>query len=594
MIKIAACFITKGDAELEKLKASVASVSPYVHSVHIVCNAEHEKTFIWGKSCGFDMAYLPWNKNFSEQRNYSFARVPKDTQYVYWQDSDDVLLHGEYLQEIAKRAYEMDLDCVYMDYFYSCVFKNNVFTGEDSIEQVEIKQARERLLNPKSIEWKGRLHETPVEKPGYAYKHAPIDPKEFPIAVVHTSAHRYEDQKIQAMRDQRNREILELQLEEERSSGKADPRTILYLMKILAESQDEKDFERCFNLGEEYLSLSGWDQERSICLVLQGRCAQYLGNIPVAKSCYEDAIKEYRYSTIPYIRLAEVLCIQKKYAEADFIMTQVLQMQESNLVINNVLEEQYLTLQVMLKLYWEWDHKRSVRKAAKLSQQLAALIPYELNVQYAEKMSEMANLDIACEHLDKYCQYLMSIDQEKAVFDTLQNVPQAMKSLPFVINYLKKVAPPKIWGEKEICYIANFGGKAIEHWDGESLKKGIGGSETAVIELSKEWTKLGYSVTVYGDPVEEKIIDGVRYLPWYYLNFKDSFSTVIQWRSANLSKKLSCKKFFVDLHDVVSPASFEGRLSGITALLVKSEAHKKLLYGIPDEKIVVIQNGIRL
>jgi hypothetical protein len=130
-------------------------------------------------------------------------------------------------------------------------------------------------------------------------------------------------------------------------------------------------------------------------------------------------------------------------------------------------------------------------------------------------------------------------------------------------------------------------------WDGNSLKEGIGGSETAVIKLSEEWVKQGWNVTVYCDPDKPCVINGVKYFPYYWFNIEDSFNVFIQWRNNSLAGKVKAKKFLVDLHDIFDPTSYdEEKLKHINKIMVKSRFHRYLAPNIPDDKVVIISNCI--
>ncbi|GIW70209.1 MAG: hypothetical protein KatS3mg101_0956 [Patescibacteria group bacterium] len=76
----------------------------------------------------------------------------------------------------------------------------------------------------------------------------------------------------------RNQRLLEMELKEEREKGEADPRTLLYLMKIYAERKDENLWKECIKMGYEYLEKSGWDAERALACSLMARCMGNLGN----------------------------------------------------------------------------------------------------------------------------------------------------------------------------------------------------------------------------------------------------------------------------------------------------------------------------
>jgi hypothetical protein len=59
-----------------------------------------------------------------------------------------------------------------------------------------------------------------------------------------------------------------------------------------------------------------------------------------------------------------------------------------------------------------------------------------------------------------------------------------------------KATTPKEWSDKSIVI---FCGQGYEEWGPHTLDKGMGGSEEAVVYLSRELSKLGYEVTVYGE-----------------------------------------------------------------------------------------------
>lgn len=588
MVKIAACFITKGDEELASLKTAVSSVFLYVDSINILANSkEVDKTQKWCKDHGYNYSYLPWNKDFSEQRNFNFAMAPKDVDYIFWMDSDDYLVGGERLRDIAETAKQQELDCLYLDYWYSSIFRGK--PSIDNLERVEIRHMRERLINPRKMMWKKRIHECPIEFQGVKLKHSQY--KKDDCAVLHLGSHRNESKETADKRLIRNREILELELEDERKSGSPDPRTILYLMKIYLDLLDPKLLAKNIEYGKEYLELSGWNLERGGCLVLMGRSAQELGRLNEALGYFYRSIEEYPFSNNARIRLAHCLCDLNKFEEADLYIKQALNNEgrDSSDGVENIIENEMISTDVLIKLHWLWEKNRNIRKTFKFAEKLYELHPVKKNYEYMEQMRSLANLDVACEHADKLMKYLEKQGDEKAVLDILQTLPSGIKQQPFAINTWKRLSNPKIWGKNEIAY---FCGNGLEFWDGDSLKNGIGGSETAVIELSRQWVKNGYSVTVYGNPEEMKTIDGVKYVPHYYFNQKDKFNVLIEWRNTYWADKVSAKKYYVDFHDVVSPSMVLSKLDHIDAIMVKSQAHRNLLFGVPDGKIKIISNGV--
>lgn len=59
-----------------------------------------------------------------------------------------------------------------------------------------------------------------------------------------------------------------------------------------------------------------------------------------------------------------------------------------------------------------------------------------------------------------------------------------------------------------------------------------------------------------------------------------------------MSNIVSSKKFYVDLHDVWNEADYLNRLDSIDGFFVKSKYHRSMGPSIPDEKFIVVSNGV--
>ena len=75
-------------------------------------------------------------------------------------------------------------------------------------------------------------------------------------------------------------------------------------------------------------------------------------------------------------------------------------------------------------------------------------------------------------------------------------------------------------------------------YDGSTLsKKGLGGSESAVILMAHELSKLGFPVTVFNacnyDDAVPGVYDGVQYRPVSSINENDRFDIMIGSRAVN-------------------------------------------------------------
>lgn len=162
------------------------------------------------------------------------------------------------------------------------------------------------------------------------------------------------------------------------------------------------------------------------------------------------------------------------------------------------------------------------------------------------------------------------------------------------IYQLKQSLQTQVWPEKSIVY---YTGSTPRIWTPETLKIGLGGSETAIIQLTKVWVKLGYTVTVYNNcGTKAGIYEGVEYRHYSDFNQYDKFDILIIWRYPwRLSAQTQANKVWLDLHEVMQPHQVsKSKLNNFDRVFVKSAYHRSLLPEIEEEKIAIIPNGVDL
>jgi tetratricopeptide (TPR) repeat protein len=589
---ISACVIVKDDSELDNLKRAISSVVKYVDEVIVTANGSEVSGI--KKYClqnGFKYFYHKWNDDFSDQRNFCASKIRKDADFYLWFDSDDQIVGAENLRDIAIKAKRSSLDSVFFEYWYMCTFDGK--PSYENIKKIELTQMRERLLRPGAISWHKRLHETPVPNENIDYKYTQVKYKDTPIAWLHLGITKETSIENQIAKTERNKRLLELQLEDERKTKEgADPRTLLYLMKIYAELPDMDLNEKVIQMGEEYLMKSGWDAERAICCTLIAQALGKKGQNEEAKKFLFKSIQEYPYDPILYLHLSRICYNLGQFREMKHWLEIALSLDASDTVSNvtNIGELKNLSTELLMKYYFMGE--RNVKKAYQSSKLLYKESPTKDNRETMEYLKELNDLEEASAEAHKLMLYYETLNNSRGIIDVVKSMPPNMQELPFAWHMFNKHKEPRVWREDEICYYASFGQKHFEQWGPDSLRKGIGGSETAVIQLSKEWVKNGYKVVVYCDcGKEEGEHDGVVYLPYYKFNPRDSFNIFINWRSNHLAGKIKAKKFIVDLHDLFN-ADMVKDYDKYDKLFVKSEFHRSLASSVPDRKIEVISNGI--
>ncbi len=126
-------------------------------------------------------------------------------------------------------------------------------------------------------------------------------------------------------------------------------------------------------------------------------------------------------------------------------------------------------------------------------------------------------------------------------------------------------------------------------------QNGIGGSEEAVIWLSRLLHDRGWNVTVYADCGNaSRIYDGVPWKPHWMWNYRDRQDVTIVWRNPQiLDQDINSGKIVLDLHDVIIESELPpARAEKLDIIFVKSQFHRSLHPSIPDSKFAIIPNGI--
>lgn len=599
--KIALCMIVKDNSDEVMFERCLKSFMPYMDGLYVAVtgvSGEHDKIHkVVKKYKGKSISTSPKTHpkiyaeidgrtifaNFAEARNVSFDLVDEEYDYLSWADVDDIVNNGLEIRKCAEISKEKGLDGVFFTYWYALHYDKSTGVPTDA----SITQIRERLLKPKIYKWVSRLHEVAISAdPSYKLKQGEWNMADGRECVwVHLTSQERVDTALN-----RNRQILEIQIEEEKYK---DPRTLFSLAKVYFDSGGKENIEKCKDLIYRYLELSGWDAERSDALEYLGLCFERLGDWNKAIEIYHRSTFEYPKNVMAYLRLANAYFEtgRDEFGREWLDIAGTRQLPKADAMINEPFDMKYLMATLKLKdaqkrgdiddsLYWA-----GVRVKLFGNDEDGML---ELTQEHKE-MNDVAN-DIL-----KYAIWLKKHGFESFIPKILDTLPPILGNLPFAQGIANSPDSGKKWGDKTITYYASFGGEHFEKWDWKSLQKGIGGSETAVIELSERWAKDGYDVTVYADVEEESVSpSGVKWKHWYKLNWYDEFNIFILWRSPHLlGRDIKAKKLFMDLHDVASQLSWtEENMNKIDKVFFKSKYHRNNLPKLPESKVKIISNGI--
>lgn len=501
--------------------------------------------------------------NFAAARNASLAAATGD--YVLWLDADDEPVGMDNIKKFLNKDSESDVfDAVY-DYYRD-------EEGNSAADHI-----RERIVrNNGQWEWVGSklglIHETLLAIEPFV----PLR-RDFPddvFRVVHHSDH------VDAS-SMRNHVAL---LYEYLKTGGEDPRTVYYLG---VEYFNRGMWDYCVKVLSEYVKVGGWDEERYHAYMKMGEAYHMLDDPESGRNMYLLALKELPNRPEAYFGLGESYHEEENWGKAiEFLLSGLhKKMPTGKYLIDRVrltfrpavyIALAYLQLGKPLEAY-NW-----FAKAAKMNPKH----PY---------IKEYAQLFLDARDLHDYVTSFVKLGQisqrlyPKTLYKLAEVIPDELKDQDLLMDFKWRYAKPTIWPSNSVVI---FCSSAYDDWGPESLINGCGGSEEAVIQLSKRLATLGWDVTVYNNCAQEKTVDGVKWVRFERFNPRDIFNILVSWRNNMFLDPKVAKKKYIDLHDVPDPKHYAlNDLKDVT-LLVKSQYHRTTLAHLPDERFKVIPNGI--
>lgn len=503
--------------------------------------------------------------NFAAARNAGLKECTGD--YVLWLDADDEPIGLDNVKNYIAQNPDSDVfDAVY-DYF------------RDEEGNSISDHVRERVVrNNGKWEWLGAelglIHETllPIE----TFEPLRMDFPEDLFRVKHHTDH----VDASSMRNH-----VALLYEYIKTDGK-DPRTTYYLG---IEFFNRGMFEYCIKVLLEYVKVSGWDEERYQAWMKIGEAYHMLGDLKSGRNAYLAAVDELPHYPYAYLSLGESYHEEQKYAKAvEFFLTGL---QKRMPKTKYVIDTTRLTFRPAGYLALDFLQLGKPREAYEWFAKAAKLNPKHPWVK------DNLDLFIEAKELDEYVRSFVKLGQlaqkkyPKTLYKLAEAVPDELKDQDLLMDFKWRYTKPKIWPDNSLVLFCSH---AFEDWGPESLESGCGGSEEAIIQLSKRLAKKGWDVTVYNNCIREGKFDGVNWVRFEHFNPRDIFNILVSWRNNIFVDPKVARKKFIDLHDVPESKHYvEDDLKDVQ-ILVKSQYHRQTLPYLKDDQFVIIPNGIDL
>jgi tetratricopeptide (TPR) repeat protein len=439
-------------------------------------------------------------QHFAEARNHSFQYLDPSLDWWMWVDADDVLEGAEKLLEICDELKNTDAIGAWFPYDYGNV------EG-----RVSTLFHRERLLRSSvGWRWRYRVHEVvePVQQQAGGWQIRDD------VRLVHQDHPRSESSA------ERNLRLLELDLED----APNDARTLFYMGNQYFAMQDHQAAAYWY---ERLLEVDQNPYQRWQSAIYLSMSYQRMGDVDRAERAAFQAVGVMPQHPEPYYQLAVCArmrgdnerCIYwTKEARTDKVVPPFF-------VFKNPLDYSFNHRMVLADALATLGRIPEAR--AELEQAHAAL-PVEsvkTSIDRYERLEKWAELAQAYTTLAQ----TMPDDAKIALWEALQFPPEICQ-----FGRARDIVMPAYLRQRPNTQprIVFWCGRVAEEWSPESINTtGIGGSETAVIEIAKRFAATGWRVDVYnGAGRYEGVYDDVGYWEPERFGSGEQASVLVSWR----------------------------------------------------------------
>jgi glycosyltransferase involved in cell wall biosynthesis len=560
-MKLSLALIVKNEAlTLPKLFLSVKDIFDEI--VVVDTGSTDNTKAVCEEWCGEKLKWdtFEWVDDFASARQKSFDLCTGD--WIVWADADDALRSASELRSIAEKCEKDNVNAVVFPYHY-CL---------DEYGNTTVLQMRERLIKNNGVyKWIGKLHETlvPQNKLALAVSLTSVE------WVHNTTPERIEESK------KRNVRVLEKALDEEVLEDKVDPRTVYNLGNAYFTLDAYKEAVGCYL---KYIPMSGWIEERYLARHRASLGFLYSKDYGRALEMAFTALEEKPEYPDAKIDIGKIYFEKNDFEKALYWFKEALS--------SGIPEK--------LPVFNPMDYSANLALLigncyVQMNDYLQAKPYFETFMSYYPKSEHGKKILGILEEGMKEREIVKSlsiVSKEIGSPEFWDLIPTRFLEYPELLHEKNKIVKRASTSGKDM---AIYCGNCVVPWDGNSDKEGgIGGSEEAVINITKRLAKLGWNITVYGKPRKVGIYDGVLYEHFTSFNPNDALDVFISWRMPGVFKvKVNATRKYCWLHDVTPEDAFSvDILNNLDKILVLSDYHRSIFPNIPDEKFMKTGNGI--
>lgn len=516
-----------------------------------------------------------WANNFVKARTENFAQVPKSYDWILWLDTDDIVVHPEKIRQVVAEATKLTMG-IYACYDY----------GHDEFGNVTVSHWNVRLVrNNNAFEWKSSFEDSKVT----VHEHLAAT-RVFGSAATHDfKVSHTADLTRQSYSLQRNVLMLEQMFDAQTKRGQVDPRVLYYLGTHYF---DLARYDEVIELLSHYLKMSGWSEERSQAHCFVGRIFKVRRQLAMARTAFLMALGEDPHNNDACLELGLIEFQGQRYNQALTWLRRADSKKEIYTLVQFHRQYELYRLMADTLVAMGGKHLDEALRYADKALKLRPLDPEA--VEARDKIYELVELKKDTRAVARIIRKLNTDNEKTKIASLLPSLPDSLQDSPVVMGARQEFVTPVKWPKKSIAIFVGAGPHGI--WGPWSLKDGIGGSEEAVIQMSKELTSLGWHVVVFSTPGDRHgVIKGYGTWKHYWeFNYNDEYDVVIAWRSPGFFQHgIKARKKYVWMHDVMTPGEFAPEvLETIDKVIFLSKYHRSLFPMVPEKKVFYSGNGI--
>lgn len=604
--KVAAMVIVKAsdDSEAKSLARALGSINGYVDRIYVQLNTPkgvplNRTIHRVAEDFADYISFYDWDDNFVNARMALMKEISEEYNWLLWLDADDILEGADNIHAVCAVMPD-DVKGIHILYDYQ----------KDEFGNTIVSHWPCRLVrNDGSYHWKSSfddgqvaVHETLVPR----RQSRAVSNNEFKIVHMAEPGH-FKESLL------RNITLLEGMAKRQSENPEGiDPRILYYLATHYNEAYR---FREAKELLYQYLKLSGWAEERSEAHVYMGKFLLMENKRAGARSAFLMAMGENPNNQNAYLELGRLEAKEQRWEQA------------VNWLKRGIAIDNPITAMVRFDndyaLFTEYAQAlanvggKSLSEALKMAEKALKLRPFDPDAKTnRDELAKLINHRDLNRGLARLLRALIDDKEEDKILPLLDQLPSSLADSPVVIDSRQNYTPGKKWPKKSIAIYVGQG--PLGSWGPWSLNDGgIGGSEEAVIRLSRELALMGWKVTVFGMPGEKagadlwfddsskwplynggkyKTIQSPLWKHYWEINNKDTFDVLISWRQpAFFDYDWKARKKYLWLHDVMPEEEMTPeRIKNVTKVIYVSKYHSERPENkdIPARKKLASGNGI--